>query len=373
MKSLIDIRRDLHKIPEIGFQEYKTQQYVLAVLQELKTEFMHIKTWRTGIIVTIEGTAPLHKIGWRTDMDALEISEETALDYSSEHEGFMHACGHDFHMTIALGLVERFTTNQPIHTVIIYFQPAEEGPGGAEPMLTWVRANEPLLVPDYMFACHIAPEYPVGTVATRAGMLFANTSELFIDLKGRGGHAAFPHQTRDMTVAAASLIMQLQTIVSRAINPLEGSVVTIGKMTSGTVQNIIAENARLEGTIRTVTAESMMIIKDKIKALCTATEIAFDCELSIDFGSGYYQVFNDAICANALLEYAATRDELVSYNCPPAMTGEDFGYFLKEIPGAMFWAGANTAFGLHHSRISPDEKLLLSNIDFVEQFIRQFK
>ncbi|MEK4136737.1 N-acetyldiaminopimelate deacetylase [Kurthia sp. FSL E2-0154] len=372
MKSFIEVRRDLHRIPEIGFQEFKTQQYLLDIITSFIKPYMRIIKWRTGFILVIEGINPRLQLGWRTDLDGLPVQEQTNLSYASEHEGFMHACGHDFHMTIALGLAKRFADVQPEHTILLYFQPAEEGPGGAEPMLEWVKAEHPELLPDYMFACHIAPEYPVGTVATRPGMLFANTSELFIDLKGLGGHAAFPHHTKDMTVAAASLIMQLQTIVSRNINPLEGSVITVGKMTSGTVQNVISDAARLEGTIRTVTAESMAQIKKRIQTLCEATALAFECDVTIDYGSMYYQVYNDAHCATSLLQYADSVEGMTAYECPPAMTGEDFGFFLKEIPGAMFWAGANTPYGLHHAKISPDENLIEQNILFVEGFLRQF-
>ena len=372
MKSFIEVRRDLHRIPEIGFQEFKTQQYLLDTITSFIKPYMRIIKWRTGFILVIEGINPRLQLGWRTDLDGLPVQEQTNLSYASEHGGFMHACGHDFHMTIALGLAKRFADVQPEHTILLYFQPAEEGPGGAEPMLEWVKAEHPELLPDYMFACHIAPEYPVGTVATRPGMLFANTSELFIDLKGLGGHAAFPHHTKDMTVAAASLIMQLQTIVSRNINPLEGSVITVGKMTSGTVQNVISDAARLEGTIRTVTAESMAQIKKRIQTLCEATALAFECDVTVDYGSMYYQVYNDAHCATSLLQYADSVEGMTAYECPPAMTGEDFGFFLKEIPGAMFWAGANTPYGLHHAKISPDENLIEQNILFVEGFLRQF-
>lgn len=370
MKNLIEVRRDLHKIPEVGFEEVKTQRYLLAFLTQLPQEYLKVVTWKTGIVVKIEGTNPTKCIGWRTDIDALPVLEETALDFRSEHAGFMHACGHDCHMAIALGLVAAFANDRPVQDVVVYFQPAEEGPGGAEPMLEWLRSEQPQLVADEMYALHIAPEYPVGTVATKPGLLFANTSELFIDLKGIGGHAAFPHKTRDMTVAAANLIVQLQTIISRNVNPMDSAVITIGKMTSGTVQNVIAENARLEGTIRTLSAEAMAEVKRRIEAICAGVEAAFECSVIIDYGSMYYEVNNDARCANALLEFARDFDGAVSYECPAAMTGEDFGYFIKEIPGAMFWAGANCEYGLHHAKLAPDEALIPFNQKFVEQFIR---
>lgn len=370
METLIQIRRDLHQIPEIGFQEYKTQKYLLEQLNQLPQEFLTIITWKTGIIVKISGSLPSKTIGWRTDIDGLPIVEETGLRFSSTHEGRMHACGHDCHMTIALALVKAFAISQPKENVIVYFQPAEEGPGGAEPMLNWLKSNRPDLLPDEIYALHIAPEYPVGTVATRPGLLFANTSELFIDLKGLGGHAAYPHKTRDMTVAAANLILQLQTIISRNVDPMESGVITIGKMLSGTVQNIIAENARLEGTIRTLSAAAMVEVKRRIDAICKGIEASFECSVTIDYGSMYYEVNNNEECANKLLAFAKEFKDCQPVLSPAAMTGEDFGYFLKEIPGALFWAGANCEYGLHHAKMSPDENLLAFNANFVEQFIR---
>lgn len=370
MDRLTEIRRDLHRIPELGFQEFKTQAYLLAYIAKLPQQHLTVVKWRTGIVVKVDGFAPEKKIGWRTDIDGLPVTEQTGLSFASQHEGHMHACGHDCHMTVALGLLEALANEQPEQDVIIYFQPAEEGPGGAEPMLAWLKEERPDLLVDQIFALHIAPEYPVGTVATRPGMLFANTSELFIDLKGVGGHAAFPHNTRDMTVAVANLVVQLQTIISRNVNPLDSAVVTIGKMTSGTVQNVIAENARLEGTIRAEKAETMAEVKRRIEAICRGIEASFECEISIDYGSMYYQVYNHEASAKALLAFAETFEGATPYECPAAMTGEDFGYFVKEIPGAMFWSGANTEYGLHHAKICPDESLLDFNVQFVEAFIR---
>jgi len=370
MDSLIQIRRELHQIPELGFQEFKTQQYLLDKISQFPQEHLTVTTWETGIVVKIDGSNPSKTIGWRTDIDGLPIVEETGLAFASIHEDRMHACGHDCHMTITLGMVEAFAKSKPSQNVVVYFQPAEEGPGGAEPMLNWLKAERADLLPDEIYALHIAPEYPVGTVATRPGLLFANTSELFIDLKGLGGHAAYPHKTRDMTVAAANLLLQLQTIVSRNIDPMDSAVVTIGKMTSGTVQNIIAENARLEGTIRTLNAEAMAEVKKRIEAICSGIEASFECKIHIDYGSMYYEVNNHPVCAKRLLDFAQEFGGATSYECPAAMTGEDFGYFLKDIPGAMFWAGANCEYGLHHAKISPDEELLSFNANFVEQFIR---
>lgn len=184
------IRRDLHKIPEIGFQEFKTQEYLLNYITKLALERMEIETWRTGIFVKIKGRNPRKIIGYRADIDGLPIKEETGLPFTSNHEDYMHACGHDFHMSIGLGVLTYFVENPIDDDLLFIFQPAEEGPGGAEPMLKSETMKK--WKPDMILALHIAPEYPVGTIAVKEGLLFANTSELFIDLKGKGGHRDLP-------------------------------------------------------------------------------------------------------------------------------------------------------------------------------------
>lgn len=199
INTFIKIRRDLHQIPELGFKEFKTQSYLLDYLSTLPQERLEIKTWKTGIFVRVKGMNPNKTIGYRADIDGLPITETTGLAFQSLHDGQMHACGHDFHMTIALGLISHFVAHPIDDHLLFIFQPAEEGPGGAEPMLKTEVMQE--WKPDMIIALHIAPEYPVGTIATREGLLFANTSELFIDLEGKGGHAAYPHQTNDMVVA----------------------------------------------------------------------------------------------------------------------------------------------------------------------------
>ncbi|MFP5105202.1 N-acetyldiaminopimelate deacetylase [Neobacillus sp. C211] len=353
MNPLIKIRRDLHQIPELGFQEFETQAYLLSYLESLPQDRITIKKWKTGLFVKVHGLNPQKTIGYRTDIDGLPISEETGLPFSSTHDNKMHACGHDFHMSIALGVLTYFTNNPIADDLMFVFQPAEEGPGGAEPML---KSDEMLeWKPDLIFALHIAPEYPVGTIAVKEGLLFANTSELFIDLKGKGGHAARPHETNDMVVAACTLVNQLQTIVSRNVDPLDSAVITIGKITGGTVQNIIAENARLEGTIRTLSAESMKKVKHRIEALLKGIEAGFECEAVIDYGSMYHQVYNTESITRDFMKYLQNETNVEVIECKEAMTGEDFGYMLKEIPGLMFWLGVDSPYGLHHSKLNPQE------------------
>lgn len=368
--SFVQIRRDLHKIPELGFREFKTQSYLLNYLNSLPQERLEIKTWKTGIFVKVQGLNPKKTIGYRTDIDGLPILEETGLPFESEHPEQMHACGHDFHMSIALGLVTHFSKNPVEDNLLFIFQPAEEGPGGAEPMLKSEIMQQ--WKPDIIFALHIAPEYPVGSIAIKEGLLFANTSELFIDLKGKGGHAAYPHKTNDMVVAACALVSQLQTIVARNVDPLDSAVVTIGKITGGTVQNIIAEKARVEGTIRTLSVESMDKVKHRIQSIVKGIEVGFECETEIDFGSSYHQVYNEATLTKEFMKFLNENTDVNVIQCEKAMTGEDFGYMLEEIPGFMFWLGVESEYGLHHAKLNPREEAIDKAISFITRYI-EFK
>ncbi|WP_126425896.1 N-acetyldiaminopimelate deacetylase [Brevibacillus marinus] len=365
--TLVQIRRDLHRIPEPGFQEVKTQRYLLNYLDTLPQERLSVKTWRTGILVKVHGTNPTRMLAWRADMDGLPIEEETSYPFRSVHPGYMHACGHDLHMTIGLGILSHFVEHPIRDDLLFLFQPAEEGPGGAQPML----ASEEFRAwrPDAVFALHIAPEYPVGTIAIRPGVLFANTSELFIDLVGKGGHAAFPHRANDMVVAASHLVTQLQTVVARNVDPLDAAVITIGKIESGTRQNIIAEKARIEGTIRTMSRESMTKVKERIEALVRGIETGFACRAAIDYGCTYCQVYNDPALTREFMDWAGTRRDIRLIECSPAMTGEDFGYFLQEIPGFLFWIGAETPYSLHHAKLEPSEQTIEVAVRLVTDYL----
>ncbi|ALC80890.1 MULTISPECIES: N-acetyldiaminopimelate deacetylase [Bacillus] len=366
-EQLIAIRRDLHKIPEIGFQEFETQKYILNILSRYPSERVEIKTWKTGIFVKIAGTSPKKVIGYRADMDGLSITEETSYDFSSIHEGKMHACGHDLHMTIALGLVDWFVGNPVKDDLLFLFQPAEEGPGGAKPMLDSKVMEE--WKPDMIMALHIAPELPVGTIATRSGLLFANTSELVIDFNGKGGHAAFPHLSQDMVVAASSFVTQLQSIISRNVDPLDSAVITIGTIRGGSAQNIIAEKARLEGTIRTLSVPAMAEVKKRIETMAKGTGISYQCDVNVSYPAAYRQVFNDDQYVRDFMSFVSDEGLADVRVCAPAMTGEDFGYMVEQIPGFMFWLGVDSSYGLHHSKLKPDERAIENAVDIVKQYL----
>ena len=366
-KSFVGIRRDLHQIPEKGYEEYKTQRYLLEYISKLPNGNLEVETWRTGIFVYLKGSIGNKTVGYRADMDGLPITEETGLPYPSKHKGMMHACGHDFHMSIALGILTHFSHQQPKDNLLFLFQPAEEGPGGALPMIQTETFQK--WKPDNIIALHIAPEYPVGTIATKQGLLFANTSELYIDLLGKGGHAAYPHHTNDMVVAASYLVTHLQSIVSRNVNPLDSAVITVGKITGGTVQNIIAEKARLEGTIRTLSATSMKSVKERIESVVKGIEVGFNCSASIDYGCMYHQVYNEHVLTKEFMSFVQDETEIKLIECQEAMTGEDYGYMIENIPGFMFWLGVGSPFGLHHSKLNPNEDAIDLAISLITKYL----
>ncbi|CDQ19924.1 N-acetyldiaminopimelate deacetylase [Halobacillus karajensis] len=367
-EQLIKVRRALHQIPELGFKEYETQKYLLDFIETLPQSSLTVETWKTGIFVHVKGSVGGKTIGYRADIDGLPLTEETGYQFRSVHEGLMHACGHDFHMTIALGALARLAESPVEDHIVFIFQPAEEGPGGAEPMLQSAQMEQ--FRPDVIFGLHVAPELPVGTVSSKPGLLFANTSELFIDFKGVGGHAAFPHLTHDMVVTASAFVSHLQQIVARRVDPLDSAVITVGKIEAGTVQNIIAQAARLEGTIRTLSPEAMEKVKGEIEKVARGFEIANDCGITIDYGSNYHQVYNDAKQVERFEKIV--EDSPYSYQeAKMAMTGEDFGYMLKEIPGFMFWLGVDSEAGLHQASLKPEEDALVVGVDLVEKGLRE--
>ncbi|HDR7791714.1 TPA: N-acetyldiaminopimelate deacetylase [Bacillus luti] len=368
VSKFVQVRRDLHKIPEIGFKEWKTQQYILDYIGTIPNDYVEVKTWKTGVIVKVNGKNPEKIIGYRADIDGLPITEETGYEFASTHEGMMHACGHDLHITIGLGLLTAAVSERIDDDIVFLFQPAEEGPGGALPMLESEELKE--WKPNIILGLHIAPEYAVGTIATKEGLLFANTSELYVDLKGKGGHAAYPHTANDMIVAASHLVTQLQSVISRNVNPLDSAVITIGKITGGTVQNIIAEKSRLEGTIRTLSVESMQRVKSRIEAIVAGIEASFQCEAVIDYGAMYHQVYNHEELTREFMQFVREQTDMDVITCTEAMTGEDFGYMLREIPGFMFWLGVNSEYGLHHAKLKPDEEAIEKAIVFLDQYVK---
>lgn len=371
MLDLIQTRRDLHQIPEIGLEEVKTQAYLLDKIAAITKgkDFVALSTWKTGILVYLKGFDPKKTIGWRTDMDGLPIVEATGLSFSSQHEGRMHACGHDLHMTVALGLLEVLVQKQPKENLLFLFQPAEENEAGG--MLMYQDGAFGDWLPDEFYALHVRPDLPVGTIATNTGTLFAGTCEVKIWFKGKGGHAAFPHETKDALVAASYFVTQVQSVVSRNVDPIEGAVVTFGCMQAGKTNNVIAETAFLHGTIRTLTMEMNLLTQKRVQTIAQGVAAAFDIDVEIELKQGgYLPVENHPQLAAELMTFFEREEGVQLIDILPAMTGEDFGYLLSKVDGVMFWLGVDSPYALHHPKMSPDEKALPFAVEKISNFLK---
>jgi N-acetyldiaminopimelate deacetylase len=368
-EQLIEIRRALHTMPEIGLKEFKTSDFLLKKIQQLDKAYVEIRQWQTGILVYVKGHHPEKTIGWRTDIDGLPIKELVKSSFSSLHEGFMHACGHDFHMTIALGLLENLSAVQPKNNFLFLFQPAEENDAGGMLMYNAQAFGEWL--PDEFYGLHVAPELPVGEIRTRVGTLFAGTCEVRVTLKGKSGHAAFPHLSNDMIVAATQFIQQAQTIISRSVDPIQGGVITFGSFHAGKTNNVIAGEAELYGTIRTLTQEMNLLTQKRMQEIAKGIEVSFQCEvlLSLD-QKGYLPVENNRKTTEAFIHFMEKHPKITFNEAQPAMTGEDFGFLLSKVPGTMFWLGVDSPYGLHHPLFNPKEEAILLGVEVISDFLK---
>ncbi|WP_348923076.1 N-acetyldiaminopimelate deacetylase [Enterococcus rotai] len=368
-EQLIEIRRQLHQIPEIGLEEEKTQKRLLEIILLIDKEFIEYKTWRTGIMVFVHGKNPQKTIGWRADIDGLPIAEEVLSDFQSEHEGYMHACGHDFHMTIGLGLLEQMSVEQPENNYLFLFQPAEENEAGG--MLMYEAGAFGTWLPDEFYGLHVNPELPVGHITTKIGTLFAATCEVQITLTGKGGHAAFPHASNDMIVAGMSLVQQAQTIVSRNVDPIEGAVVTFGTFHAGSATNVIAGEATISGTIRTLTEAMNQLTQIRIREIGEGIAKSFNCEVVVSLDQkGYVPVINDPQTTEKFISFMKQEPDVVFEEAEVAMTGEDFGYLLSKVPGTMFWLGVDSPYGLHSAKFEPKEAAIPFAVEHISHFLK---
>ena len=371
MLDLIATRRALHQIPELGMEEFKTHAFLMETIEGLLQDcsFSQVRTWETGILVYLTGSAPQKTIGWRTDIDGLPIVEETGLDFKSLQPDRMHACGHDFHMTIALGLLEKMAEQQPKNNLLFLFQPAEENLAGG--MLMYEAGAFGDWLPDEFYGLHVRPDLKVGQMATNRATLFAGTCEVKIRFTGKGGHAAFPHTANDALVAASYFVTQVQSVVSRNVDPIEGAVVTFGSMHAGTTNNVISETAFLHGTIRALTQSMSLLVQKRVREIAEGIALSFGVDLEIELNpSGYLPVENNPQLADELMTYFEQADGVEMIDCPPAMTGEDFGYLLNKVPGVMFWLGVDTPYPLHNPRLSPKEEVLPFAVDKLSDFLK---
>jgi amidohydrolase len=362
-KSIIKTRRELHQIPEAGFEEYKTQAYLENFLFHLPHVKL-FKTAQTGVLAWFDA-GHTEAVALRSDIDALSIEEMTQHDFKSSHEGLMHACGHDGHMTMMLHMAvwisEHF--DELKKNVMIIFQPAEEGPGGAE-FIIKEGVFEKFNIKE-IYGYHLYPEVEQGFFATKKGPLMAMTGEFDIVIHGVSGHGAMPHKGIDAAVIASELILQLQNIVSRRISPIEPAVVTVGKVSIGQRRNIIAETAILEGTCRAFSESVFAKIEEHMRAYLRGIEASYGIKTELDFRVMYPPVINDGELVDAFIEAnGSDRVQIIE----PQMIAEDFALFQKVVPGIFVFVGTkNETKGfvnpLHSSMFDFDESALLDGIE----------
>lgn len=335
---IIAMRRRLHRIPEGGFQEFKTQRAVMDALEEIGIPYTTERTWVIGLI---EGALPGETVAIRADMDALPLEEPEGCPFRSEHPGMMHACGHDAHTAMALGAAKvLYGMRDQLHgRVKLLFQPAEETDGGAEPMVKAGAMENPHV--DRVYGLHVMPHLPVGKVETRPGTLNASTDTVQLTIHGKSGHGAYPEQGTDAIVCAAQVITALQTLVSRNLSPLQSAVLTIGKIEGGTAQNIICDEVRMRGTLRTANAELRAMMKQRIAEVAACVAQAMGCTADVSINSGYAALVNDVGEAARIKRVAARLmgGENVVEKAAPSMGGEDFSFFSDCAPGAFFHIG----------------------------------
>lgn len=371
-EELIKIRRHLHQIPELALHEEQTHDYLLQVIKSFNQDHLEIRVapeLPTALFVLVKGTNPQRTLGYRTDIDALPVEEQTGLPYRSQHPGVMHACGHDIHMTVALGVLNYFAEHQPKDNLLFFFQPAEERDYGGK------RAYEDGLFagkwrPDEFYGLHDNPDLPAGAIGCRMGTLFAGTTEVNIDLVGKGGHAAYPQDANDTVVTAAALIMQVQTVISRSIDPIHSGVITLGKIQGGQIRNVIAGHTRIEGTIRGLTQKMIEKIDGRLKDICEGIGRSFNMDVKLELNQGgYWPVENNPQLTRFFIDYMKQAPGVNFVETAPAMTGEDFGFLLAKFPGTMFWLGVDDDSQLHSATLTPDEAAIKRGVDAITGFM----
>jgi len=334
---IVELRRTFHQNPELGFKEEKTSDYICSTLKKLKIKFKK-GVAQTGIVAKLIIDEKKPTIALRADMDALPITEATDLPFTSQNQGVMHACGHDGHMAMVLGAAAVLKENPPEGNVVFIFQPAEEGDGGAKPMI-----EEGVLEGvDMIFGGHIERSHKVGEIGIKRGVHTAYTDAFDIRITGEGGHAARPHETIDAVIIASRIVLNIQTIISREIDPIHPAVITIGYLRAGTVNNAVAEKAVLKGTIRTTDESVRTQINDKIKKMASSLSIHYDADIKVTFKPGYPPIINqDYPCDIAQHVAQKLLGKNAAISLPyPSLGGEDFAYYLQQVPGCFVRFGA---------------------------------
>ena len=359
-EEMNSIFKDLHTHPEIGFEEVRTSGIVEEKLRSFGIDEVHTGLGKTGVVGIIKGKGEgPRRIGLRADMDALPIHEETNLPYASTTPGVMHACGHDSHTTMLLGAAKHLAETRNFNgTVVLIFQPAEEGLGGARRMLAdGLFEKFPC---DEIYGMHNWPGGKHGEVGVCKGTAMAGASFFDIHIQGKGSHAAMPQASRDPLIVASALVGQLQSIVSRNVAPLDACVLSVTEIHSGSAYNIVPDSAQLAGTIRYFKNEVCELAETRMKEICDGHALAFGVEIRVDLRNIFDVLQNDERLSDAYLEAAAdiVGAENVSDIDQPATGSEDFADMLKVVPGSYVKLGHTGTMGLHNPGFFLDPAIL---------------
>ena len=368
--KIIKIRRDIHKHPELSFQEFRTAKLVSDSLKKFGLE-VDENIGKTGVVGILKGARPGKTIAFRADMDALPIQETSDLSYKSVNDGVMHACGHDAHTAILLVAAEILSKNieQISGKIKFIFQPREEGFGGAKFMID----DGALEGVEEIYGLHVWNYQESGTIGLKSGPVMAAADKFEIIINGIGGHGAAPQGTVDCVVVSSYLIQSLQTIVSRNTNPIDSTAITIGQINGGYNFNIIADKVILKGTARSYTEENRLMIKKRLQEIINGTESMFNAKIELIYEDGYPPVINDIATTKKLSRIAnkIVGNKLISPYL--SMGGEDFSYFAQKVPGCFFFLGTmpdgkdKTSTPHHCSHFDIDEdSMMIGTSVFVE-------
>lgn len=348
-RPLRQVRQDIHQHPELGFAEHRTAALVVAELRAAGVEEIHEGIGGTGVVAVIRKGGSKRSIGIRADMDALPLSDAKQSDHRSRHDHVMHGCGHDGHTAILIGAARELVVNTDFDgTVVLIFQPAEEGLGGAAAMIADGLFERFAI--DQVYALHNWPGLPLGQVAIRPGAMMSAVDRFDVTILGKGGHAAQPHLTIDPIPIAARLVGALQTIVSRSGDPTDATVLSVTRIHAGSAYNVIPDSAEIHGTVRTVSPESRERVERQLRLTATSIAAASGARCEIGYHRGTPPTINSSAetdLLRAAAQEALGRDN-VSELSAPSLAGEDFACFLGCRPGAFIRLGngANSP-GLH--------------------------
>lgn len=369
MEHLLALRRDLHAHPELGFQEQRTSDIVANFLQELGIE-VHRGIGKTGVVGILKKGSSECMIGLRADMDALPMQDQSGTDWQSRAEQVSHACGHDGHTVMLLGAAEKLARDVSFDgSVCFIFQPAEEGLAGAKAMIDdGLFSRFPC---EAVYAIHNWPELPLGQVQTRPGAIMAAADRFDIRVLGGGGHAAQPHLTRDTLLATSELVVQLNTLVSRALDPCETALLTVTRMQGGFSHNMIPAEANITGTVRTFSPAAQATIEARLRQMAEHITAAHGLHAEVSYLRYYPATLNSNAEAQFCLQ-ALTQAGITAEAAPqPALTSEDFAFMLQARPGAYLWLGSAPCKPLHHAAYDFNDALIPHGVNVFVTLIRQ--